>query len=77
MIIKGGTLIGMSIFYFILDSLQKLTLVHYLDYEGSMRLLEIAQVPAEHTEDFKSGMIISIASDDLAEPSLSAPIQDF
>ncbi|KIY49073.1 UTP-glucose-1-phosphate uridylyltransferase [Fistulina hepatica ATCC 64428] len=25
-----------------------------IDYEGSMRLLEIAQVPSEHTEDFKS-----------------------
>jgi hypothetical protein len=25
------------------------------DYEGSMRLLEIAQVPSEHAEEFKSG----------------------
>jgi len=25
-----------------------------IDYDGSMRLLEIAQVPSEHTEDFKS-----------------------
>jgi UTP--glucose-1-phosphate uridylyltransferase len=25
-----------------------------IDYEGSMRLLEIAQVPSEHVEDFKS-----------------------
>jgi UDP-N-acetylglucosamine pyrophosphorylase len=27
-----------------------------IDYEGSIRLLEIAQVPSEHVEDFKSGM---------------------
>ena len=26
-----------------------------IDYEGSVRLLEIAQVPSEHVEDFKSG----------------------
>ena len=26
-----------------------------IDYEGQMRLLEIAQVPNEHVEDFKSG----------------------
>lgn len=26
-----------------------------LDYDGSIRLLEIAQVPSEHVEDFKSG----------------------
>jgi UDP-N-acetylglucosamine pyrophosphorylase len=26
-----------------------------IDYEGSIRLLEIAQVPSEHVEDFKSG----------------------
>lgn len=26
-----------------------------IDYEGSIRLLEIAQVPSEHAEDFKSG----------------------
>lgn len=25
-----------------------------LDYDGSIRLLEIAQVPSEHVEDFKS-----------------------
>ena len=25
------------------------------DYEGSIRLLEIAQVPSEHAEEFKSG----------------------
>ena len=25
-----------------------------IDYEGSVRLLEIAQVPSEHVEDFKS-----------------------
>lgn len=27
-----------------------------IDYEGSIRLLEIAQVPSEHVEDFKSGI---------------------
>ena len=27
-----------------------------IDYEGSIRLLEIAQVPSEHVEEFKSGM---------------------
>jgi UTP--glucose-1-phosphate uridylyltransferase len=25
-----------------------------IDYDGQMRLLEIAQVPSEHVEDFKS-----------------------
>lgn len=25
-----------------------------IDYEGSIRLLEIAQVPSEHVEDFKA-----------------------
>jgi UTP--glucose-1-phosphate uridylyltransferase len=25
-----------------------------IDYEGQIRLLEIAQVPSEHTEEFKS-----------------------
>ena len=25
-----------------------------IDYEGKVRLLEIAQVPSEHVEDFKS-----------------------
>lgn len=29
-----------------------------IDYEGSMRLLEIAQVPSEHVEDFKSSMLV-------------------
>jgi UTP--glucose-1-phosphate uridylyltransferase len=27
-----------------------------IDYEGSIRLLEIAQVPSEHVEEFKSGL---------------------
>ena len=26
-----------------------------IDYDGQVRLLEIAQVPSEHVEDFKSG----------------------
>jgi UTP--glucose-1-phosphate uridylyltransferase len=34
------------------NSLQGGTLI---DYDGSVRLLEIAQVPSEHVEDFKSG----------------------
>ena len=28
-----------------------------IDYEGSIRLLEIAQVPSEHVEDFKASML--------------------
>ena len=31
-----------------------------IDYEGSIRLLEIAQVPSEHVEDFKSGSLSSM-----------------
>ena len=27
-----------------------------IDYEGTVRLLEIAQVPSEHVEDFKASM---------------------
>ena len=26
-----------------------------IDYDGTIRLLEVAQVPNEHIEDFKSG----------------------
>jgi hypothetical protein len=29
-----------------------------IDYDGSIRLLEIAQVPSEHVEDFKSGVYL-------------------
>ena len=29
----------------------------FIDYDGSIRLLEIAQVPSEHVEDFKSGKL--------------------
>ena len=29
-----------------------------IDYEGSIRLLEIAQVPSEHVEDFKASMLM-------------------
>jgi len=47
--IKGGTLIGMSKPF----SFHPL-LIFFLDYDGSIRLLEIAQVPSEHVEDFKS-----------------------
>ena len=28
-----------------------------IDYEGSIRLLEIAQVPSEHVEDFKASTL--------------------
>lgn len=31
-----------------------------IDYEGHIRLLEVAQVPNEHIEDFKSGMFLFI-----------------
>ena len=31
-----------------------------IDYEGSIRLLEIAQVPSEHVEDFKASSCLSI-----------------
>jgi UDP-N-acetylglucosamine pyrophosphorylase len=31
-----------------------------IDYDGQLRLLEIAQVPSEHVEDFKSGMCYSL-----------------
>ena len=48
--IKGGTLIGMfKAFPFQLSLIQ-----YFSDYDGSIRLLEIAQVPSEHVEDFKS-----------------------
>ena len=50
--IKGGTLIGN------VHSLPPPCdpYIHFfIDYEGSIRLLEIAQVPSEHVEDFKSG----------------------
>ena len=34
-----------------------------IDYEGQIRLLEIAQVPSEHVEDFKaSAFAISVAT---------------
>jgi len=28
-----------------------------IEYDGSMRLLEIAQVPPDHVDDFKSGSV--------------------
>ena len=49
--VKGGTLVGKS----------SVTIIKIecadqnIDYDGSIRLLEIAQVPSEHVEDFKSG----------------------
>lgn len=33
-----------------------------IDYDGSIRLLEIAQVPSEHTEEFKSGIFFRPSS---------------
>jgi UTP--glucose-1-phosphate uridylyltransferase len=41
----------MNLYIFIYASVQGGTLV---DYQGSIRLLEVAQVPSEHFEDFKS-----------------------
>ena len=32
----------------------------FIDYEGSIRLLEIAQVPSEHVEDFKSSKCLGM-----------------
>ena len=53
--IKGGTLIGN------VHSLPPCDPYSFFfkDYEGSIRLLEIAQVPSEHVEDFKSGMCLN------------------
>jgi UTP--glucose-1-phosphate uridylyltransferase len=31
-----------------------------IDYDGQVRLLEIAQVPSEHVEDFKSGTCYAV-----------------
>ena len=33
-----------------------------IDYEGQIRLLEVAQVPNEHIEDFKSGTFSAVIS---------------
>ena len=43
------------------SSVKKLETYTRADYEGSIRLLEIAQVPSEHVEDFKSGEFIYTA----------------
>ena len=32
-----------------------------IDYDGSICLLEIAQVPSEHTEEFKSGLLVVLS----------------
>jgi UTP--glucose-1-phosphate uridylyltransferase len=51
--IKGGTLIGN------VHSLSHVIRTYFfLDYDGSIRLLEIAQVPSEHVEDFKSSQCL-------------------
>lgn len=31
-----------------------------VDYDGSLRLLELGQVPLDHVEDFKSGMFVRL-----------------
>jgi len=69
--IKGGTLIGNA------HSLSHVIRIHFfIDYEGSIRLLEIAQVPSEHVEDFKSGRCL-IYSHSLETDMFSSPqIQD-
>ncbi len=48
-----------SLYHFLIFLSQGGTLI---DYEGSIRLLEIAQVPSEHVEDFKSGMFLTYSS---------------
>ena len=37
-----------------------------IDYDGTIRLLEVAQVPSEHIEDFKSGMLMFLTEADSA-----------
>ncbi len=51
--VKGGTLVGE--FFPTLTSYAHNLKLKLADYDGSIRLLEIAQVPSEHVEDFKSG----------------------
>ena len=48
-----------------------------IDYEGQMRLLEIAQVPNEHVEDFKSGKPRYFQERNQIHLSPSPQVQDF
>lgn len=45
-----------------------------IDYDGSIRLLEIAQVPSEHTEEFKSGTSGSLK---IGRPPNFTPVRKF
>ena len=48
-----------------------------IDYEGQVRLLEIAQVPSEHVEDFKSGTYYhQVGYDPLPTSLCSSQVQD-
>ena len=44
-----------------------------IDYDGSIRLLEIAQVPSEHTEEFKSGELYFISKEAHYRLPISSP----
>jgi UTP--glucose-1-phosphate uridylyltransferase len=44
-----------------------------IDYDGTIRLLEIAQVPSEHTEEFKSVKKFKIVSGCPGEGGGAAP----
>ena len=50
--IKVREIVSLQLFNAVTVVVQGGTLI---DYEGSIRLLEVAQVPNEHVEDFKSG----------------------
>ena len=50
-----------------------------IDYDGQIRLLEIAQVPSDHVEDFKSSELLSMSPGHTMTEYLicSSQIQDF
>ncbi len=52
-----------------------------IDYEGTVRLLEIAQVPSEHVEDFKASkcldLLVAFKGFCLMFYLFSSQIQDF
>ena len=47
-----------------------------IDYDGQVRLLEIAQVPSEHVEEFKSGRSYALIGLRLSVTPYSSQIQD-
>ena len=47
-----------------------------IDYDGQVRLLEIAQVPSEHVEDFKSGVYYAFIGFYLSMTPCSPQVQD-